>query len=73
MQIKTYIQIIMGFSCFGIWSFMAYMNPELQGDYLKFVISVVLGLSALALRDMPPPAKKEPDAPVIETKQEPQQ
>jgi hypothetical protein len=37
------------------------------------VISVVLGLSALALRDMPPPAKKEPDAPVIETKQEPQQ
>lgn len=72
MQFMTIVKLFMGVTGFCIWSFMVYMDQSLQSDYLKFVISVVLGLSALALRDMPPPAKKEPDATEVKP-QEPQQ
>ena len=64
MNAKTIIQISMGVVAFCIWSGMAYCDPSLRGDYVKFVVSVVIGISALALRDMPANSDKpkEPTA-----------
>jgi hypothetical protein len=52
MNFKTAVQVGMGVTGFGIWSYMAYMDPALQGDYLQFVKGAVVGIAALALRDM---------------------
>lgn len=64
MQLKLAIQISMGVTAFCIWSAMAYFDASLRADYVKFVVSVVVGIAALALRDMPtnqpaPPTEKE--------------
>jgi hypothetical protein len=34
---------------------MVYFDPSLRSDYVKFIVSLVIGISALALRDMKPP------------------
>ena len=53
MEPRNSLKIFMGFTAFGIWSTMVYFDPALRADYLKFIISIVVGLGALALRDMP--------------------
>ena len=58
MKIQHRLKIFMGFTAFTIWSGMVYFDPSLKSDYLKFIISIVVGLGALALRDMPPAATK---------------
>ena len=73
MQLMTAVKLIMGFLGFGIWTFAAYYDESLRGDYMHFVTGIVVGMAALALRDMPSPAPKQVDALVVETKQEPQQ
>jgi hypothetical protein len=55
MSTKTKIQIAMGIIAFCIWSVMVYFDPSLRSDYVKFIVSLVIGISALALRDMKPP------------------
>ena len=64
MIIKNGLKIFMGFTAFSIWSGMVYFDASLRADYLKFIVSIVVGLGALALRDMPPAATK----PIEETK-----
>jgi hypothetical protein len=66
MKLKLGIQIGMGSLAFVIWSSMAYFDPSLRGDYVKFIVSVVIGISALALRDMPTNSDKpaEPKEPI---------
>jgi hypothetical protein len=61
MNFKTIALIGMGTTAFLIWSGMAYFDPALRSDYLKFVISVVVGVAGLALRDMPSPPPKPPE------------
>lgn len=60
MNPKIIIQLVIGVVFFCIWSAMAYYDASLRGDYSKFIISVVVGLVALILRDMPnnPPPKE---------------
>lgn len=58
MNFRTIVQLIMGFTGFGIWTFAAYYDPAMRGDYMHFVTGVVVGMAALALRDMPAPAAK---------------
>lgn len=70
MALRTAIQLVMGFLGFGIWTFAAYYDETLRSDYMHFVTGVVIGMAALALRDMPPPAQKEVEAPKVD--QEPQ-
>lgn len=59
MQFKTGVQIAMGVTGFAIWTYAAYHDPALQSDYLKFVQGAVIGISALALRDMQPSQPKD--------------
>jgi hypothetical protein len=59
MRTRTCLQIGMGFGAFIIWSGMAYFDPSLRADYTKFIISIVVGVGALALRDMPAIHKTE--------------
>lgn len=62
MTFKLKIQIAMGSLAFAIWSFMAWYDPSLRSAYVTFIISVVTGIAALALRDIPTEKPKEPDA-----------
>jgi len=52
MSFKTWVQILMGVTGFLIWSYASYMQLELPDDYLQFVKGIVIGVAALALRDM---------------------
>lgn len=61
MNTKEKLQIFIGFVAFAIWSAMSYYDPSMRPDYAKFIISVVVGLVALVLRDMngsPQPPKE---------------
>lgn len=73
MSFKTWVQIMMGVTGFLIWSYASYMQLELPDDYLQFVKGIVIGVAALALRDMG--TEKAPGArPAEESKKdEPQQ
>lgn len=59
MSPRLIIQLVIGVVAFCIWSAIAYFDPSARADYLKFIISVVVGLVALILRDMPVPPPKE--------------
>ncbi|MDP2026465.1 hypothetical protein [Sulfuriferula sp.] len=65
MTFKTKTLIAMGVTAFLIWSGMAYFDPTLRPDYLKFIIGIVVGIAGLVLREMPtqplphPPEKKD--------------
>lgn len=76
MTTRLKIQIAMGVTGFLIWSGMAYFDPANRADYLKFIVSVVIGIAALALRDMPTSETKDnpPDIqnPVSDNPKEPQ-
>lgn len=47
---------------------MAYFDPSLRPDYLKFIVGIVVGIAGLVLREMPtqplPPPEKN-DANII--------
>jgi hypothetical protein len=68
MSFKTWVQIIMGVTGFGIWSYTSFMEINLPDDYLQFVKGIVIGVAALALRDMGT-AKDQPEAKQEEPKQ----
>jgi hypothetical protein len=69
MSFKTWVQIMMGVTGFLIWSYASYMQLELPDDYLQFVKGIVIGVAALALRDMGS-AKDQPVKTVEETKKD---
>lgn len=52
MSFKTWVQIVMGVSGFGIWSYASFMEINMPDDYMQFVKGIVVGVAALALRDM---------------------
>lgn len=69
MQFKTKVLMAMGLSAFAIWSGMAYFNETLRDDYAQFVISVTMGVSALALRDLPGKDDPKPEVKPTEVQQ----
>ncbi len=60
LDLKTIVLILMGVTGFCIWSAMAYYDPTLRSDYLKFIILIVGGVTGLVLRDLPPPNQELP-------------
>lgn len=58
---KTKILASMGIAAFLIWSGMALFDPSLRSAYLTFIISVVTGVSALALHNKPTQSDKPKD------------
>lgn len=73
MQFMTIVKLAMGFLGFGIWTFAAWYDPAMRGDYMHFVTGIVVGMAALALRDMPAPVTKIDVPKEVEVKQEAQQ
>lgn len=55
-KLKLTVMLVLGIVGFIIWSVMAYFDGAMRADYAKFVISIVVGIVALAMRDMQPPA-----------------
>lgn len=56
ITIRLISLILMGVVGYGVWSFMAYQDPSLRADFLKFNIGIVVGIVGLVLRDLPPNA-----------------
>ena len=68
MNIKLIIQIIIGVTGYVMWAVMAYLDPTLRPDFLKFNVAMAVGTIGLVLRDMqgpppPPPAATVDPAP----------
>jgi hypothetical protein len=53
MPLKTKLQILLGIVSYAVWAFMAYADPSLRADFLKFNVVIATGTIGLALRDMP--------------------
>lgn len=68
MQFRTAVQISMGAVGFGIWSYTSFMEMNMPDDYMQFIKGIVVGVAALALRDMGA-AKDQPEAKQEEVKQ----
>lgn len=56
MNLKTVFQILIGALGYGVWAAMAYCDPTLRTDFLKFNIGMAVGTIGLVLRDMNAPA-----------------
>ncbi len=52
---RTKTKAAVGVVAYLVWSLFAYIDPGVRADYLKFHITVVLGIAGLLLRDLPPP------------------
>jgi len=68
MNITLAIKILIGITGYLVWAGMAYMDPTLRPDFLKFNIAMAVGTIGLVLRDMqnsaPQPAA--PTTPVVQ-------
>lgn len=62
---KTKFLVLLALGVVGYvgWALMAYLDPSQRGDFLKLHITVVGGVVALALREMPPPPPPPPPVP----------
>jgi hypothetical protein len=60
ITLKIVVQILIGMLGYGVWAAMAYADPTLRTDFLKFNIGMAVGTIGLVLRDMNAPA-----APVV--------
>jgi hypothetical protein len=56
--IKVIVQVVVGLAGYGVWAFMAWADPTLRPDFLKFNIAMAVGTIGLVLRDMQPPESK---------------
>lgn len=54
-MIKLAAIVSTGVIGYGVWALMAYYDPTLRQDFLKFNIAMASGAAALALRDMKGP------------------
>jgi hypothetical protein len=68
LNLKYITLAVMGGVAFIIWSVMAFYDASLRSDYLKFIVSVVLGTGGLALRDMPNQPIQPVAQPVVQPK-----
>jgi len=72
LSLKLIIQIVIGVAGYSVWAVMAYADPTLRPDFLKFNVAMAVGTIGLVLRDMqapppPPPAVVTPSAPQLAT------
>lgn len=63
LSTRQWILLFIGLGSFLIWSGMAYFDNSLRGDYVKYIISVVVGVTGLVLRDMPSSSNSSPPPP----------
>jgi hypothetical protein len=56
MNLKIIFQILIGALGYCVWAAMAYFDPTLHPDFLKFNIGMAVGTIGLVLRDMNAPA-----------------
>jgi len=63
IKLKIVVMSLLGGLGFAIWSAMAFFDSSMRADYAKFVISIVVGVVSLALRDMQPPGAGEAQTP----------
>jgi hypothetical protein len=49
------IKILIGLVGYGVWAFMAWFDPSLRPDFLKFNVAMAVGTIGLVLRDMQTP------------------
>lgn len=63
MKTHTIVKIAIGLTGYGVWAFMAYVDPAQRADFLKFNIIMATGTIGVVLRDMhpavPPSQSKE--------------
>jgi hypothetical protein len=52
MQLKTAVQITIGATGYIAWAIMAFLDPTLRPDFLRFNIGMAVGTIGLVLRDM---------------------
>ena len=66
-RIKFLVLVALGIVGYVGWAVMVYLDPTQRADFLKLHITVVGGVVALALREMPsaapPPAPVAPEVP----------
>ena len=55
---KITAQIAIGVIGYGVWAFMAYIDPSQRADFLKFNITMAVGTIGLAVRDMQSPSQQ---------------
>jgi hypothetical protein len=55
---KITAQIAIGVIGYGVWAFMAYVDPAQRADFLKFNIVMATGVIGLVLRDMQSPTQQ---------------
>lgn len=73
MSFKTAVQLLIGITGFGIWTFVAfYVKPEMLDSYMNFVVFVVSGVIGHAIRDVLPSGQKIDVPAEITVKQEEQ-
>jgi hypothetical protein len=61
MTIKLVLQILIGGVGYCVWAAMAYYDPTLRADFLKFNIARAAGTIGLVLRDMNAPTPTNSD------------
>lgn len=59
MNVKLIFQTIIGAAGYIAWAVMAYLDPTLRSDFLRFNIAMAVGTIGLVLRDM----RATPDSP----------
>jgi len=62
---KFFVLVALGIVGYIGWAVMVYLDPSQRGDFLKLHITVVGGVVALALREMPAAAAPPPPAPPL--------
>jgi len=60
MSIKTVIQILIGVAGYVTWAVMAWFDPAIRPDFLKFNVAMAIGTIGLVLRDMRPADSAQP-------------
>lgn len=58
-MIQTYIKLAIGIAGYVAWAIMAFIDPTLRTDFLRFNIAMAMGTIGLVLRDMAPPSGKQ--------------
>lgn len=51
------VKALIGLTGYGVWAAMAYADPTLRPDFLKFNIAMAVGTIGLLVRDMQAPEK----------------
>ncbi len=69
MNFKLKIQVAIGLAGYLVWALMAFFDPALRPDFLKFNIGMAVGTIGLVLRDMQQAVQPPPSAPTSITRE----